>query len=372
MLALVTSILANNLPDFDFVYTRITEGKLGYLLHHRGHTHTLPGAIGLGAVVLALAFVWASFRRIRLGRSERAGLAALALAGPLLHIALDYTNNYGVHPFWPLDDRWYYGDAVFIVEPLFWAVAIPPLALLAETRAARALLVALFGAGILYGATRLLSPTEVAALCGLAAAVTALCTLVRVEWRAPVGLGGWAFVLSVFVVEGEQVRHRALDTARLHFASTRVLEVVTTPRPANPFCWSLLVLGTEGGNYVARRGTVSVSPWASSCDGLYESSSTAPLRGIAIENRGVSLSREYTAPVEELRDLAKTNCRVAAFLRYARAPFWTEEEETLIVGDLRFDRSRALDFTDLAVPGSDVDCPRHVPPLKPPRSDLLE
>ena len=36
-----TSLLSNNLPDLDFLYAPITHGQLGYLLHHRGMTHTL-------------------------------------------------------------------------------------------------------------------------------------------------------------------------------------------------------------------------------------------------------------------------------------------------------------------------------------------
>src|SRR5438309_5939835 len=37
------------------------------------------------------------------------------LAG-LSHILLDFTNNYGVRPFWPFSERWYSWDIVFIVE----------------------------------------------------------------------------------------------------------------------------------------------------------------------------------------------------------------------------------------------------------------
>jgi inner membrane protein len=39
------------------------------------------------------------------------------LAG-LTHILLDFTNNYGVRPFWPFSERWYSWDIVFIVEPI--------------------------------------------------------------------------------------------------------------------------------------------------------------------------------------------------------------------------------------------------------------
>jgi inner membrane protein len=39
------------------------------------------------------------------------------LAG-LSHILLDFTNNYGVRPFWPVSERWYSWDIVFIIEPV--------------------------------------------------------------------------------------------------------------------------------------------------------------------------------------------------------------------------------------------------------------
>ena len=120
------SAFANNLPDFDFVYTGITQpARLGYLLHHRGHTHTIPVALALsGAALLALVL---AARRWDFGLTRRdfAWLFGLAFGGALLHIAMDFTNNYGVHPFWPFYSGWFYGDFVFIVEPLFIALGIP-------------------------------------------------------------------------------------------------------------------------------------------------------------------------------------------------------------------------------------------------------
>jgi inner membrane protein len=45
---------------------------------------------------------------------------------------LDFTNNYGVRPFWPFSERWYSWDIVFIVEPvmlilLIGALVVPSL-----------------------------------------------------------------------------------------------------------------------------------------------------------------------------------------------------------------------------------------------------
>jgi inner membrane protein len=45
------------------------------------------------------------------------GLSYLALYS---HLFLDFLNNYGVRLLAPLEWRWFYGDAVFIVDPWLW------------------------------------------------------------------------------------------------------------------------------------------------------------------------------------------------------------------------------------------------------------
>jgi len=68
-------------------------------------THDLPVLLGCGA-----AFLFAY------------------LAG-LTHILLDFTNNYGVRPFWPFWEKWYSWDIVFIVEPMILILLVAGLVL---------------------------------------------------------------------------------------------------------------------------------------------------------------------------------------------------------------------------------------------------
>jgi inner membrane protein len=47
-----------------------------------------------------------------------------ALIAALSHLLLDWTNNYGVRPFFPFNPRWYAGSFVFIAEPVLWGLLL--------------------------------------------------------------------------------------------------------------------------------------------------------------------------------------------------------------------------------------------------------
>ena len=121
--AAILGVVAAEFPDVDLVYVGRTldGGNLAYLLHHRGHTHTLLFALISAIVLWAIALT--VVRECR-AAPYRWSLLVIALAGTCSHLLLDYTNNYGVHPFWPIESSWYYGDAVFIVEPWLWIMAM--------------------------------------------------------------------------------------------------------------------------------------------------------------------------------------------------------------------------------------------------------
>jgi inner membrane protein len=109
-------VIGANLPDIDGL-TYFVGGDLG-LYFRRGFTHGLP-AIAIWPVLLAGAL---SLLDRLLGR-ERARFGALlwvSLLAVATHPALDWLNTYGMRFLMPLDGRWFYGDAVFIVDPWIW------------------------------------------------------------------------------------------------------------------------------------------------------------------------------------------------------------------------------------------------------------
>lgn len=116
-------VVAANLPDADIVATLFT-GPGGYLVHHRGITHSFVGVLALGPLV-ALALFWYSRWRDPVGPNGGAPfwpLLWVSWIGLASHLLLDWTNPYGVRPWLPFDDRWVYGDWIAIVDPWLWLV----------------------------------------------------------------------------------------------------------------------------------------------------------------------------------------------------------------------------------------------------------
>ena len=130
-LATATVTLAAEAPDIDIV-GNFKDPVFGFA-HHRGFTHSFLGLVLVEAVVVGLiCLVW----RMRGRKTKdprlppRWGLLFLFsyLAG-LTHILLDFTNNYGVRPFWPFFEKWYSWDIVFIVEPVLLILLVGGLVL---------------------------------------------------------------------------------------------------------------------------------------------------------------------------------------------------------------------------------------------------
>jgi inner membrane protein len=372
--ALTIAVLANNLPDFDFLYVGITSGKLGYLLHHRGHTHTLVAVPLLALVALAVVTLGFRVRRPQLARADLVQLGALAVAGGLLHVIMDYGNNYGVHPFWPLYDGWFYGDAIFIIEPWLLIVLIGMTLGISGSPVLRgALLLGLLAVLALAWAVRLASAELASALTAFAALWATW--LWRASYRRRTIAGGVALTLLWLVLAGTRhaVRAHVRDALERGDSGFELADVVSTPAPGNPLCWSLLTVQFSEREYVVRQALAAGLPAlypATSCRAMNDGQ-TAPLSPLrlpgATTDARLVWGREFRAPRHELARL-RDDCVARAFSRFARVPFWIENDARVtLIGDLRFDRSSAVEFAELLIMPN-APCPRNEPPWLPPLS----
>lgn len=110
-------VVAANLPDADSVAS--FGGSLYYFTYHRGITHSIFGAAVLGFFFASALWI-ANRRRKKPKKVTFAGNLASICAVLVTHPLMDFTNSYGWRPFLPFQDRWYYGDLVFIVDPYLW------------------------------------------------------------------------------------------------------------------------------------------------------------------------------------------------------------------------------------------------------------
>ncbi len=101
-----------------------------YLAHHRGITHSFLGAaveIIVLSLLVGVGTSWWARRKGGTPPSWRWIGACIALT-VLSHLYMDWQGSYGLRPFLPWSDRWYYADWVAIVDPFFWIVPLVALA----------------------------------------------------------------------------------------------------------------------------------------------------------------------------------------------------------------------------------------------------
>ncbi|GIX31755.1 MAG: hypothetical protein KatS3mg124_2227 [Porticoccaceae bacterium] len=124
-LATAALLLGANAPDVD-ILTAFAGDYLA-LAHRRGLTHGPLAWLVLPVLLTGLLLLWdrGVRRRLRphLPPARGGPLWALSTLAVLTHPALDWLNNYGVRLLAPFDWRWFYGDALFIVDPWLWLAA---------------------------------------------------------------------------------------------------------------------------------------------------------------------------------------------------------------------------------------------------------
>ena len=142
-LGMSTLLIASNLPDID-VAVFATDMLPMYV--RRGVTHGVIAMAILPAVLAVFMLAWqrgvlprlTTFAkatavekpgpsRISEGQDLSPGrpftlreILLLSYIGTWLHVFMDFLNSYGVRLLSPFSQRWFYGDALYIVDPLLY------------------------------------------------------------------------------------------------------------------------------------------------------------------------------------------------------------------------------------------------------------
>ena len=120
-------ILGANACDIDAI-TMFMNRDLS-LAFRRGWTHGVLALIVLPVLLTLLLILFDRLRGAWRGRESQAralpllGVTSLAVAS---HPALDWLNTYGIRILMPFDGTWYYGDALFIIDPFLWLLLGAP------------------------------------------------------------------------------------------------------------------------------------------------------------------------------------------------------------------------------------------------------
>jgi inner membrane protein len=122
-MAATTAAIAANLPDIDVLVFLTGMPSVAF---RRGITHGAPAQVLL-PIACAGAMWMIAHRRRRPSASENSRplphfgwLLMLSYIGVVTHVFLDFLNSYGIRLLSPLSQRWFYGDAVFIVDIWLW------------------------------------------------------------------------------------------------------------------------------------------------------------------------------------------------------------------------------------------------------------
>jgi inner membrane protein len=120
--AMPALILSANLPDIDSFAARAF-GR-DPLAAHRGFTHGIGGLILMPLLAAAIILLWERLRPGKDSSIKIAGLLLVCFLGVLSHDLLDFATSYGTRLLEPLSHRWFYGDAIFIIDPWIWLMLI--------------------------------------------------------------------------------------------------------------------------------------------------------------------------------------------------------------------------------------------------------
>ena len=245
-LATATLVVGANLPDVDIVAN--AWGADASLLWRRGCSHGALAMLLWPPVLAGLVLLVDRVRRRVMPGAAPVNARAvfwLSVIGVWSHPALDWLNTYGVRLLKPFSDQWFYGDALFIVDPWLWLLLAAG-AVVATAGRAGTLFWVLLGAAT----TTLMMATEqvpvAARVCwalGLAAIAGARLGGERVRARV-VQITRWCLVSAavyvLLMVLGTRIAS-AYARQWLERGDTPYRALMAGPVPANPAIREVIV-----------------------------------------------------------------------------------------------------------------------------------
>ena len=194
-------MIAANVPDIDVLVFATSTPAVAL---RRGWTHGMAAQVLLPVALTAVMLLVARTRPVSDDDPPVSArwLLLLSYLGVMSHVLLDLLNTYGVRLLTPLDWHWFYGDAVFIIDPWLWLT---------------------FGLGVWLSARRAASaPARAAGTPARAALIVA------------------ALYIATMCVTARVARERVLDAWNAaHQALPRALMV--GPIPVNPLRRDIIV-----------------------------------------------------------------------------------------------------------------------------------
>jgi inner membrane protein len=237
-----------NLPDIDgLAYFWGGDVALGF---RRGWTH---GLLLVALYPFLLSAILVGIDRLRPRGPVRASfltLTALSAVAVVTHPFLDWLNTYGIRFLMPFDDRWYYGDGLFVIDPYGWLM-LGGAVFLARPRmetwerivwGVLALMMSLLILGTGFAPV----PARAIWIAGLAVLLVGRLSLSRSR-RPRLAVAGLVLMTTYILMMLTASSIVSSTTARsLAADGTGVEDVMASPLPANPLAWDVVARTPNG------------------------------------------------------------------------------------------------------------------------------
>ena len=244
-------ILGANAPDIDAVTMFISRDlSLGF---RRGWTHGVLAMVVLPLVLTGLLLLLDRLVARLHGRepAARAGpLLALSSLAVLTHPVLDWLNTYGVRFLMPFDGTWFYGDALFVVDPWVWLLTGTTVVLAHSASRAGAAAWVVLGVATTSLVTGFEAAPPAARLLWCAGVTGILWLRLTGRWRrqlprlALICLSAVATYIVVMVA-ASRVAEQQVAAWLAERDDDPVVEVMASPAPGNPFRRDIVVADAE-------------------------------------------------------------------------------------------------------------------------------